>query len=148
MKQSSSVHVDAAVRDVYPWVNDLSRFTQWMPLVHTAVAEVGDSDAWVIELRAKVGVFARSKRLRMKRTVNTESRVLFEREENDGKVHAAWVLEALIVADVASSVPGGCVVTMNLSYAGTLWTAGLLDKVLASQIDAGKAGLVKVVQRA
>jgi len=143
MKQSSSVHLDVDVSDVYPWVNDLSRFPEWMPLVHTAVVDSSEPDVWVIELRARVGVFARSKRLRMRRTVNTESRVLFEREENDGKVHAAWVLEVLVDKDAA-----GCVVTMNLSYAGKLWTAGLLDKVLASQIDAGKVGLALVVQRA
>jgi len=143
MKQSSSVHLDVDVSDVYPWVNDLSRFPVWMPLVHAAVVADGVPDVWTIELRARVGVFARSKRLRMRRTVNTESRVLFERDENDGKVHAAWVLEVLVEKD-----DPGCVVTMNLSYAGKLWTAGLLDKVLASQIDAGKVGLALVVQRA
>jgi len=147
MKQSSSVHLDVDVSDVYPWVNDLSRFPEWMPLVHAAVVADGVSYVWVIELRARVGVFARSKRLRMRRTVNTESRVVFERDENDGKVHAAWVLEVLVDKDSQNTF-GGCLVTMNLSYAGKLWTAGLLDKVLASQIDAGKAGLALVVQRA
>jgi hypothetical protein len=29
-----------------------------------------------------------------------------------------------------------------------LWTAGILDRVLASQVDAGKAGLVRMVNNA
>ena len=40
----------------------------------------------------------------------------------------------------------GSVVTVDLSYGGTLWTAGILDRVLASQVEAGKTGLVRVVQ--
>jgi hypothetical protein len=42
----------------------------------------------------------------------------------------------------------GCVVTVDLSYGGNLWTAGILDRVLAAQVDAGKTGLVRVVQGA
>jgi hypothetical protein len=42
----------------------------------------------------------------------------------------------------------GTNVTIDLSYGGTLWTAGILDRVLASQVDAGKAGLLRVVLNA
>jgi hypothetical protein len=37
---------------------------------------------------------------------------------------------------------------MEMAYGGTLWTAGILDRVLASQVEAGKAGLARVVQGA
>ncbi len=124
-----------------PFVNDLSRYPQWMPLVHSVVA---DADAsWSVELRAKVGVFARSKRIRMTRTTNTENEVVFERSELDGRQHSPWRLAiSLQGSDISSTV------TMNLEYGGTLWTAGVLDRVLASQVDAGKANLAKVVQGA
>ncbi|MEY4633845.1 MAG: hypothetical protein RLZ18_1217 [Actinomycetota bacterium] len=112
-----------------------------MPLVHSVVA---DADAsWCVELRAKVGVFARSKRIRMTRTTNTENEVVFERNELDGRQHSPWRLAiSLQGSDISSTV------TMNLEYGGTLWTAGVLDRVLASQVDAGKANLAKVVQGA
>jgi hypothetical protein len=42
----------------------------------------------------------------------------------------------------------GTNVTIDLSYGGSLWTAGILDRVLASQVDAGKSGLVRAVQGA
>ncbi|MFM9083467.1 MAG: hypothetical protein ACKOQ7_06230 [Actinomycetota bacterium] len=38
-------------------------------------------------------------------------------------------------------------VTMVLEYGGSLWTGGILDRVLASQIDAGKEGLARLVSR-
>lgn len=112
-----------------------------MPLIHSIEPD-GDA-VWNVELRAKVGVFARSKRIRMRRTVNTNESIVFERDENDGRVHSPWVL----AVDV---VPGNdqTTVTMNLSYGGTLWTAGVLDRILASQVDAGKEKLIRIVHGA
>ena len=40
---------------------------------------------------------------------------------------------------------GGTDVTIDLHYGGSLWTAGVLDRVLAAQIDAGKTGLARAV---
>jgi hypothetical protein len=34
---------------------------------------------------------------------------------------------------------------MQLTYGGNLWTAGVLDRVLASHTDAGKSGLARAV---
>lgn len=109
-----------------------------MPLVH-AVQVVG-TDMWLVELRAKVGVFARSKRLTMKRTTHTDSLVIFERCENDGREHAPWVMKVSV-----SDNDHGCVVEIDLSYGGNLWTAGVLDKILAHQVDLGKKALADLV---
>jgi carbon monoxide dehydrogenase subunit G len=141
MKYSSSVDVPAPTSVVLPFVNDISQYPQWMPLVHSVVPD-GDA-TWSVELRAKVGVFARSKKIRMRRTVNTVHEVVFERSEDDGRSHSPWKL-AVSIADHDARTE----VTMHLEYGGTLWTAGVLDRVLASQVDAGKQGLCRVVQGA
>ena len=126
---------------VHPYVSDLKKFEEWMPLIHS-VESAGDN-VWNVELRAKVGVLARSKRLRMRRTSNTPEHIVFERDESDGRNHSAWTLK--VNTEPSQS---GCVVTMELTYGGALWTAGILDRVLASQVEAGKAGLTRVVQGA
>ena len=141
MQYSSDVVVAVEPARVYPYVADLARYVEWMPMVHDVKA-VGDG-VWNVELRAKVGVFARSKRLRMKRTVNTSQHIVFERDEIDGRRHSPWTMAIALQATEAGSV-----VTVDLSYGGTLWTAGILDRVLAAQVDAGKTGLARVVQGA
>mgnify|MGYP000362307491 FL=1 len=141
MQYSSDVVVAVEPARVYPYVADLARYVEWMPMVHGV--EAVDAGVWNVELRAKVGVFARSKRLRMKRTVNTSQHIVFERDEIDGKRHSPWKMSVAL-----HNVEAGCVVTVDLSYGGNLWTAGILDRVLAAQVDAGKTGLVRVVQGA
>jgi len=137
MRYSSTVQLSVGPAVVYPFVFNLSRYVEWMPMVH-AVEEVSD-DVWVVELRAKVGVFARSKRLRMRRTVTSPSTLVFERDEIDGRKHSPWVMTVLM-----APTESGSAVTIDLSYGGTLWTAGVLDRVLASQVEAGKAALARV----
>ena len=141
MKHSSEVVIAAPIEAVIPWVSDLSLYPQWMPLVHVAEA-LGDN-AWAVELRAKVGVFARSKRLRMRRTHHDATRIVFEREELDGRKHSEWILEIELQQEGDT-----CRVAMHMAYGGNLWTAGVLDRVLASHIDAGKSGLARLVYRA
>lgn len=141
MKYSSSVDVPVASNAVRPFVEDLVAYPAWMPMVHE-VAAVGEG-VWSVELRAKVGVFARSKKLRMRRTMNEENIIVFERDEDDGRQHSPWVMRVSL-----SPSATGTNVTIDLSYGGSLWTAGILDRVLASQVDAGKAGLVRAVQGA
>jgi len=126
---------------VRPFVADLSKYPEWMPLVHSAVA-IGD-DVWDVELRAKVGVFARSKRLRMRRTLNTDTLYVFERDEDDGRRHSPWMMRVSLTPS-----DSGSTVAIDLSYGGNLWTAGVLDRVLASQVDAGKVALAALVQGA
>jgi carbon monoxide dehydrogenase subunit G len=141
MQYSSEVllAVDPAV--VHPYVADLARYVEWMPMVHGV--DVVEDGVWNVELRAKVGVFARSKRLRMRRTVNSPDHIVFERDEIDGRRHAPWTMSISI-----QKTNEGSDVTVNLSYGGTLWTAGILDRVLAAQVEAGKIGLVRVVHGA
>lgn len=141
MKYSSSVALNADVETVRPFVADLSRYPEWMPLVFSAT-ECG-ADVWDVELRAKIGVFARSKRLRMRRTVQSESLYVFERDEDDGRKHSPWLMRVSIAPSESGST-----VAIDLSYGGNLWTAGVLDRVLASQVDAGKAGLAAAVHGA
>lgn len=141
MKYTSSVVIQAPPSSVLPHVNSLDEYPAWMPLIHSI--ETDGSDAWIVELRAKVGVFARSKRIRMRRTTNTTSHIVFERDETDGRTHSPWVLS--VDLDERS---GSTEVTMNLSYGGNLWTAGVLDRILASQVEVGKQNLVKKVQGA
>lgn len=141
MQYSSDVVVAVEPTRVYPYVADLARYVEWMPMVHE-VETVGDG-VWNVELRAKVGVFARSKRLRMKRTMDTSQNIVFERDEIDGKRHSPWTM-----AIALQPTDAGSVVTVDLSYGGTLWTAGILDRVLAAQVKAGKTGLARVVHGA
>jgi carbon monoxide dehydrogenase subunit G len=141
MHVESSVALDADPTAVFPFVSDLSRYPEWMPLVH--VASQATDNAWLVELRAKVGPFARSKRLRMVRvicdvpaTASDNGRVVFEREEVDGKKHSPWILTVNVVP-----LATGSEVNVHLEYQGSLWTGGILEQVLHNNIDAGRAGL-------
>jgi hypothetical protein len=114
-----------------------------MRLVHTAerVDDPEGRPAWIVELRARVGPLARSKRLRMVRSeAVSDQLVAFERAELDGREHARWALRADL-----EPAAGGSVLTMRLSYGGSLWTGGLLDRVLADEIRRGSASLIEVV---
>lgn len=145
MRASSSVTVPATIDRVVPHLVDLSGYPQWMPMIHSIErdddgAEVG----WLVELRAKVGPFARSKRLRMVRTQNDQSRdgasIVFERKERGGASHSVWRMSVNVTSRGPSTD-----VSIDLEYGGTLWTAGVLDRVLAGNIDAGKDGFVRLV---
>lgn len=121
---------------LYDEVRTLDGYATWIDIVHK-VAPTGDR-SWNVELRGKVGPFARSKRLRMERTVDEPaSRVVFERREQDGRTHAAWVLTATL-----AETPAGSSLTMHLHYGGTLFTGGVLEKMLADQISRGRERLL------
>ena len=125
---------------LFDLVGDLASYPQWMDLVHRA--EPLGNDAWEVELRAKVGPFARSKRLRMVRTAaEPNSLVRFERVEVDGRQHAPWVLTATI-----ESVGSQRTLTMHLHYGGALFTGGVLERVLADKIENGRARLAELVK--
>ena len=129
--------------ELYDHVDDLGRYPSWMRLVHSAepVDDPQRRPAWTVELRARVGPFARSKRLRMVRAEAIANElVVFERAELDGRTHARWALRAELEPTV-----GGSALTMHLAYSGSLWTAGLLDRVLADEIRRGSASLIATV---
>ena len=146
MRTSSSLDLDAPVGTVAALVDDLSAYAQWMPMIHGIERADADGEtAWSVELRAKVGPFARSKRLRMVRTVRETSpdgavTVVFARREVPVRQHSAWTMNVRV-----SPRGAGCTVAMDLEYGGSLWTAGVLDRVLASNIEAGKKGLAAAV---
>ena len=125
-------------------MSDLSAFTQWLDIVYRAERDsekTDDDAAWNVQLRGKVGPFARSKNLRMVRTINEAgSRVVFERRELDGRSHAAWVLTANI-----SPKDRGSTVAVHLHYGGTLFTGGVLERLLADQITRGQQRLLQTL---
>ena len=162
MELSASLRTAAHVDAVLGYVRELDRYTEWMPLVHSAVPESGSAPAaWSVELRARVGPFARSKRLRMVRTVmdlgaaspgagagaHSPARVVFERRELDGRSHAAWRLEVVVTQTTNSSSVGtsgaaapDTELTMHLSYDGRFF-ASVVESILQQQIDEGRRRL-------
>lgn len=123
-------------------VRNLDTFPQWLDLVHRVEKSVGNNDddtAWDVELRAKIGPFARSKRLRMVRSLDERpKRVVFERQELDGKKHAPWVLTCEI-----AERDKGCSLYVQLRYGGSLFDGGVIERVLADQIESGKVKLTQ-----
>ncbi len=138
----ASLEAHCSADTLFELVDDLSTYPQWNGLVHSAVAEPGNDQAWDVELRARLGPLARSKRLRMVRTVRDAEAfsVKFERDQADGRNHASWVLGATIVERDGLST-----LTMHLHYGGSLWTGGALERVLADQITSGRERLIELV---
>jgi uncharacterized protein YndB with AHSA1/START domain len=123
-------------------VDDLSAYPAWMDLVHDVVdaPSTDDRPVWDVELQAQVGPFARSKRLRMVRvTHDPAQRVVFERNEIDGRRHSPWVLAATLTPD--SDGGAESLLTMTLTYGGNLWTGAVLQRVLDDHVERGAAAL-------
>jgi hypothetical protein len=149
MRTTESVSVPASPAEVFPYVVDLGRYPGWLGLVHEATPLMADASddpsAWSVELRARVGPFARSKKLRMIRSVEEQDRLVeFERAELDGRNHARWSLRV----ELDQSGEAMTHVTMHLAYDGALWTGGLLERVLDEEIRRGRSGLIGLVSGA
>jgi hypothetical protein len=144
VQTSASLVIDgAASAEVFHHVESLDRYPAWMRIVHRVEPLAPDEGrpAWRVELRARVGPFARSKRLRMVRTaLEPGRRVRFERLEDDGRTHAAWVLEATV-----DEVAEGARLTTELAYTGSLWTGSVLPRVLDHEIEHGREALRRLV---
>jgi hypothetical protein len=130
--------------ELFAWVDDLGRYPQWLDIVPRASAvdaAAGDpGPAWSVDLRGRLGPFARSKRLRMVRTVHDPTeRVRFERLEHDGRQHAGWVLSAEV-----APVDGGSRLSMHLHYGGGLG-GPLVERLLADEIRRSKPRLLALV---
>lgn len=122
-----SATVSASPAETIAALADLATYPSWLSLVHGAKQIDGD-DVWDVTLRARLGPLARSKRLRMRRTHLDDTSVRFERDEVDGRDHAAWQLEATVSpadasSDELSSV--GSDVVVHLHYSGALWSTPL-----------------------
>jgi hypothetical protein len=139
MQTTARLDAPCSPEAVYHHIARLDRYPVWMPLVHSA--EPIDADAWLVELRTRVGPLARSKRLRMVLADEVVNRsVTFERSETDGREHSSWVLRAQVEPTATGSV-----VTMHLAYGGSLWTGGLLQRVLDDEIKRGSERLLELV---
>jgi ribosome-associated toxin RatA of RatAB toxin-antitoxin module len=116
-------------------MNDLTMYPKWLDLVQL-VAPVPSVDtdpgpAFDVTLRATVGPFARSKRLRMSQTESTnQSTVSFVRSEVDGRDHANWQLNSVVTETTTGSQ-----VEVTLRYDGSLWSP-IIERVLRKQIEA------------
>ena len=174
MDIEASLTTSASVEAVLAHVDDLAAYPQWMSLVHSArrVADAPES-TWNVELRASVGPFARSKRLRLVRTAYDHGdatlgtthggdvrRIVFERRETDGRTHAMWRLTVvvtgggvnagtLLTAPTAPTVPtaatgGGTNLVMQLHYDGRFFV-GVVESILQQHIDAGRKRLSELL---
>lgn len=136
----ATLEAPVGVEGLRPWVEDLGRYPDWLDIVPRAVAADAHPDdvgpAWSVDLRGKLGPFARAKRLRMVRTVDDATHVRFERSEHDGREHSVWVLDAALEAD-----GDGSRLTMRLHYGGRLWMPAL-DRVLADEIERSRPRLL------
>lgn len=129
---------------LFPWVEDLARYPDWLDIVPRAVAVDAHTDdsgpAWSVDLRGRLGPFARAKRLRMVRTqLEPGAHARFERAEHDGRQHSSWVLDAQV-----HETPTGCRLTMGLHYGGRLWMPAL-DRLLADEINRSRPRLLACV---
>ncbi len=145
MDVDAELHAACTPAVLFGLVDDLALYPRWVDLVHRADPLGADAGAptWAVELRARLGPLARSKRLRMERTVHdTDNWVaVFERRELDGRRHSPWVLRAEVH-------PAGAEATlrMHLHYGGGLWTGGVLERALADQIRSGSERLAALAQ--
>jgi ribosome-associated toxin RatA of RatAB toxin-antitoxin module len=137
----ASLEAPCAPDALFGFVDDLGRYPAWVDLVHRAEPLGGDE--WQVELRARLGPLARSKRLRMRRTTHdpVQRVAVFERHEVDGKQHSPWTLRAEVRAE-----GDGAALHMHLHYGGALWTGGVLERTLGDQITNGRERLLALVR--
>jgi len=123
-------------------VSDLETYPRWLDIVPRVVVAPGGEGppAWTVDLRGRLGPFARSKRLRMVRTrLDEPTTVVFERRERDGRSHSPWLLEASV-----APTDGGSVLTMHLYYGGKLW-GPLVERLLADEIEQSRPRLLALL---
>lgn len=119
------------------WVEDLERYQQWLTIIDQVEA---DGDGWMVALKGKLGPWARSKRLRMERTVyEPHHQARFERRESDGRNHALWRLDAHV-----AQTPQGSRLAVELRYDGSLW-GSVVERLLRDEIEQAKARLLALV---
>ncbi len=142
MRLVADLEVPVSAAGVWPHVESLDRYPAWMRLVHRVEPVDALPHTWDVELRARVGPFTRSKRLRMERTEYVpHERVRFERVGVDGRDHAEWTLTTTL-----AGVEDGTRVQAELFYGGELWAGdGILRRVLDDEIRRAKTALVSLL---
>ena len=132
------VNLPCSAKELWPFIDDLAQYPSWMGLVHTVVPE--GEGVWQVELRGKIGPFARSKRLRMIQVETSEPHhIRFERQENDGRSHSDWVLDAQV-----TEVGSASTLNMTLHYGGRLFS-NVVERALHDEIEASKQRLRNLV---
>ena len=137
-----TAHLDAPhpASQVWAVVSDLGTYPRWLDIVPRADAR--DDGSWTVDLRGRLGPFARSKRLRMVRAETVEpSLVVFERSELDGREHSPWVLRAEVeaVGESASRL------TMRMHYGGSLF-GPVLERLLGDTIEKSRPRLLALLE--
>lgn len=123
-------------------VRDLDRYPEWLSILPRTDAEAGSEPAtWSVELRATIGPLARSKRLRMVRTVDDPAHVRFERSETDGRSHSPWVLDATV-----EPIETGSRLVVSLHYGGALG-GGIVERLLRDEIESSRGRLRSLVEQ-
>lgn len=128
--------------ELYGWVEDLATYPRWLEIVTRAEPlpdEVSGTPAWAVDLRGRLGPLARSKRLRMVRTVHDGRIARFERAELDGRSHSPWVLDAQV-----AGAGDGATLRMHLHYGGGLF-GPVLERVLRDEIERSRGRLLELV---
>ena len=145
MDLTSSLEIPRPAADVFVAVEDLGSYPDWLSIVARAEPADADADdlgpAWLVELRGRLGPLARSKRLRMVRTVHEgPNRLRFERRELDGRNHSAWVLDA----EVEATSDDAATLTMRLHYGGS-FGGSLLERMLGQEVEHSKPRLLALL---
>lgn len=132
---------------LFAHVGDLDAYPAWMPLIHDVErisTATEDGAIWSVELRAEVGPFARSKRLRMRRTeYRIDELAVFERSEDDERHHSPWILRAELTPMAGSEAQ--TTLKMTLTYGGSLWAGPVLERVLDDQVRRGSDALLELL---
>lgn len=158
MDLQSNLDVGCEPGELFSYVRVLDEYPRWLSIVTAVEPLEADpaGDAWSVELRAKIGPLARSKRLRMVRTqlvvpggdggggVDGRWSVRFERVETDGRSHSPWVLAAEVVDAPAGDGGVGARLSMDLHYGGSL-LGPVIQRMLADEIDKAKVRLARLV---
>ena len=132
------VNLTCSAKELLPFIDDLAQYPSWMGLVHAVVPE--GERVWQVELRGKIGPFARSKRLRMVQIeTSSAEHVRFERAEVDGRSHSAWVLDAKVSHKGSTTT-----LNMTLHYGGRLFSS-VVERALHDEIEASKQRLRELV---
>lgn len=143
VRQAFSAETQASKQDLFNVVRDLGTYPDWLDVVDSAEPAADDPNAWLVTLKARVGPFARSKRLRMVRIESEDSSVRFVRRELDGKEHSSWNLAATVLDPETESAASA--VELVLEYDGAMWS-GLLDGVLEAAAKRATAKLQDYVR--
>lgn len=141
MNLTVEMDLPVPVTAVEPFIGDLTAYPRWMGLVH-AVSPADVHGGHRVELRGKLGPFARSKMLRMVRVEDPDF-IRFERCELDGRNHGRWDLRASLTPIESDGEPLTHL-SITLRYEGRLWSA-VVEKILSEEIERAKERLSTLV---